>query len=324
MDGRVLDTSLCSFIVSGSNYGQVTSYFEEQRVPFTIASELFDVIEKFLPTPPPREHFLKLYEQKFFQYACVNLGFVFGLDRELSTKFSASIEWQKVAHRYLSLLSVGSPIPTDKLPISEDIDFINDILAAALYSLIHKTSVDKDNRFLSEFAYDLSNLVSLVSSSLGLEKDRERSFIKAFTIQTLKRAVLSSYFYITYIGAQVDDKYADTGIRDLERSTQNLIESNEEVAQWIYEDLLESRITLLAADFGKLLYDRVADVYIVEEHNSASKVIPDINGLSVLLGHIKSQCSHLGYDFYPYISKLVSLIGGDADQSFNGVKNVFS
>ncbi|MBE8716322.1 hypothetical protein [Cellvibrio polysaccharolyticus] len=319
MDGRVLDTSLCSFVISGSNYGQVTSYFEEPATPAQVIKEWFYLINKFLFDKPVEEHFLMLYEEKFYQYAHVNMGYMFGLDREMSTKLSCTVEWRRVSTRLLSLLSMGSPIKIGTLPTDDSIDFVNDILTASLYSILNNLKIDKANKFLSEFILDLDLLMTLLSSSLGWHGQNEHVFHKVFVIQTIKRAILSSYFFITYIGRTVDEFCADGRVED----TEKVIIQNDRIADWIYENLLSERCTLYSGNGISIEYDRVSDEYLYCDKAGIVKHINSSRHLRQIIDSNKSDCIVQGYNFHPYLKRLVALMDGDAENSFNGVKNVF-
>ncbi|WP_158972645.1 hypothetical protein [Paraglaciecola sp. L3A3] len=319
LDGRVLDTALCSFVVSGSNYGQVTSYFEEVSTPALITKEWFYLVSKFLGDEPVEEHFLKLYEEKFYQYASVNMGFIFGLDREMSTKLSSTLEWQKVASRTLSLLSMGSPTKTSTLPTVDAVDFFNDILSASLYALLNNSGINQKNKFLTEFTQDLRSLITLMAPALGWHGQNERSFYITFAIQIIKRAFLSSYFFITYIGRTVDDYYA-TGSVD---KTAEIINENERVINWVYENLLNESCTIYSGNGVEIKYSNATDEYIYNDKNKIEKRFTDICALSAMIKTNQSAYIVQNYDFYPYLKRLFALIDNDPMNSFNGVKNVF-
>lgn len=319
LDGRVLDTALCSFIVSGSNYGQATCYFEEAATPALIAKEWFYLINKFLTDKPVEEHFLKLYEDKFYQYACINMGYIFGLDREMSTKLSCTLEWRKVASRLLSLLSMGSPVKTSTLPTVDSVDFVNDILTASIYSILNNRETNKNSKFLTEFTQDLNSLITMMAASLGWHGQSERSFYKSFAIQTIKRAILSSYFFITYIGRTVDDCYAMGRVDN----TAEIINENDRVADWLYENLLSERSTIYSGNAVTIEYSSVTDEYIYRDRNGIETRTNDISTLRTVINSNNGDYIIQNYDFYPYLKRLLALIGGDATNSFNGVKNVF-
>lgn len=319
LDGRVLDTALCSFVVSGSNYGQVTSFLEEAAIPAVIAKEWFYLVNKFLANLPVEEHFLQLYEEKFYQYACVNMGFIFGLDREISTKLSCTLEWKKVASRLLSLLSMGSPIKANTLPTVDATDFVNDILAASLYSILHDYEIKKTSKFLFEFTQDLNALIAIMIDSLGWHGNNERSFYKAFVIQTLKRAILSSYFFITYIGRTVDDNYAAGRVE----KTAEIIGENDDVSNWLYENLLSERSTIYSGNGVLIEYSSVVDQYLYRDSEGNEDCFSDVRSLAEFISYKRNNYIIQNYDFYPYLRRLFALIEGDAINSFNGVKNVF-
>lgn len=319
MDGRVLDTALCSFVVSGTNYGQVTSYFEEPSAPALIAKEWFYLINKFLFEEPVVEHFLTLYEEKFYQYAHVNMGYVFGLDREISTKLSSTMEWKKVSSRLLSLLSMGSPTKNSTLPTVDSIDFVNDILTASLFSILNKQDASKTSKFLSEFTQDLCSLIAIMSSSLGWHGKGEQSFYKAITIQTIKRAILSSYFFITYIGRTVDDCYATGQIEN----TAKIIDENDHIANWIYENLLSEHSTLYSGNGVTIEYNSITNDYLYHDKGENELRTSNICSLRAIIERNSSDYIVQNYDFSPFLKRLFALLDGDAPNSFNGVKNVF-
>lgn len=319
LDGRVLDTALCSFVVSGSNYGQVTSYFEEASMPAVIAKEWFYLINKFLADKPVEEHFLKLYEDKFYQYACVNMGFLFGLDREMSTRLSCTLEWRKAASRLLSLLSMGSPLKTSILPTVDATDFVNDILTASFYSILHNRGTSQTSKFLAEFTQDLNALMAMMAPSLDWHGQNAQSFYKTFAIQTIKRAILSSYFFITYIGRTVDDNYSEGRIDN----TAEMINENDCIADWIYENLLTECSTIYSGNGVTIEYSCVSDEYLYRERDCIKNRFSDPRSLMDIIEANKSNYVIQNYDFYPYLKRLLALLGGDAMNSFNGVKNVF-
>ncbi len=319
MDGRVLDTALCSFVVSGTNYGQVTSYFEEPSTPALIAKDWFYLINKFLFEEPVAEHFLMLYEEKFYQYAHVNMGYVFGLDREMSTKFSSTMEWKKVSSRLLSLLSMGSPTKTSTLPTVDSVDFVNDILTASLYSIMNNQDINKASKFLTEFTQDLNSLLIMMSESLGWHGQSEKSFYKTFTIQTLKRAILSSYFFITYIGRTVDDNCATGSIEN----TAQIINENDHISSWIYENLLSERSTLYSGNGVTFEYSSETDEYLYHGKDGSEQRFCDIASLQSIIDASVNDYIVQRYDFAPFLKRLIALLSGDAPNSFNGVKNVF-
>lgn len=319
MDGRVLDTALCSFVISGSNYGQVTSFFEEPSIPALVAKEWFYLIKKFLADAPAEEHFLKLYEDKLHQYSCVNTGFIFALDREMSTKFSSIPEWQKISSKLFWLLSLGSLTKTSDSPSANATDFINDILTASFYSIMHSRKTECTNDFLVEFINDLNSLITVMGPSLSWHGQNENSFLKTITIQTIKRAVLSSYFFITHISGSVDDYYA---AGDVERTTE-IIHENDHTADWIYENLLSERCTIFSGNGIKIEYSSVADEYLYHNQHGIEQCFNDIRALRYIIDINKSDYTIQNYNFYPYLRRLFALLDGDAINSFSGVKNVF-
>lgn len=319
LDGRVLDTALCSFVVSGTNYGQTSSYLEEATLPMLVAREWFYLVNKFLLDTPVEEHFLKLYEEKFYQYASVNLGFIFGLDREMATKISCTSEWRKVASRTLSLLSMCSPMKTTALPTVDAVDFFNDVITASLYSILNNRDISKASTFLKEFTSDLSALMTIMAPSCGWHGHGERSFYTAFAIQTIKRAILSSYFFITYIGRMVDDHYAS----DRVDQTARLIDENDRIADWLYENLLSKYSTIYSGGGVSISYSSAADEYLYAHPDGSVDRIANAQTLRAIVDANKNGYVVHEYDFYPYLSRLLALLAGDAMRSFNGVKNVF-
>jgi len=319
MDGRVLDTALCSFVISGSNYGHVTSFFEEPSIPALVAKEWFYLIKKFLTETPLEEHFLNLYEDKLYQYSCVNVGFIFGLDREMSTKLSSTPEWQKVSSKLISLLSLGARIKTSVSPSANAADFINDILTASLYSILHNHKTDNAAVFLAEFICDLNSLITIMGPSLSWHSQNLHGFLNTFAIQTIKRAVLSSYFFTTHIGGSVDD-YCVTGNIYL---TAEIIKEHDHTADWIYENILSERCTIFSGNGVKIEYSSVVDEYLYCGQDGQHKCINDIHVLRYIIDINKNDYTVQNYNFYPYLRRLFALLDGDAINSFSGVRNVF-
>ena len=319
MDGRVLDTALCSFVISGSNYGQVTSFFEEPSIPSLVAKEWFYLIKKFLADSPAEEHFLKLYEDKLHQYSCVNTGFIFALDREMSTKFSSIVEWQKISSKLFWLLSLGSLTKTSDSPSANATDFVNDILTASFYSILHNRKINGTDDFLGEFIHDLNLLITTMGPSLSWHNQTEHSFLKTFAIQTIKRAVLSSYFFITHISGSVDD-YCAAGNID---RTAEIINEHDRTADWIYENLLSERCTIFSGNEVKIEYSSAADGYLYRGPDGLEKCINDAHALRYIIDINKNDYTVQNYNFYPYLRRLFALLDGDAINSFSGVRNVF-
>ena len=94
--------------------------------------------------------------------------------------------------------------------------------------------------------------------SLSWHDQNENSFHKTIAIQTIKRAVLSSYFFITHISGSVDD-YCATGQID---RTAKIINEHDHVGDWIYENLLSERCTIFSGNGVKIEYSSVADGYL--------------------------------------------------------------
>jgi len=319
LDGRVLDTALCSFIVSGTNYGQVTSYFDEPGTPPLVVREWFYLIGKFLADKPVEDHFFKLYDEKLSQYAFVNVGFMFGIDREMSAKLSPTVEWRKVASRILYLLSHGSLTKSSELPTVDAVDFVNDVLTASLYSVSSGREIPRASRFLAEFTEELKALIAVLAPSFTWHGQGELSFRKAFAIQTVKRAVLRSYFFITYIGRTVDEHYVAGGIH----GSAALIDEHASVADWIFENLVSERCTIYSGNGVSIQFSGVTGEFIYRDADGAERFMADVRELRNIVDRDSSGFVIHNYDFKPYLKCILALLDGDAQNSFNGVKNVF-
>jgi hypothetical protein len=319
LDGRVLDTGLCSFIVSGTNYGQVTSYFDEAATPPLVIREWFYLIGKFLTDKPVEDHFFQLYDEKLCQYAFVNIGFMFGVDREMSTKLAPMVEWRKVASRLLYLLSKGSLTKTSELPTVDAADFVNDVLTASLYSILSGREIPTASRFLADFTGEVRALITMMAPSFTWHGQGEQSFCRSFAIQTVKRAVLSSFFFITYIGRTVDDHYAAGGIDD----SGGLIDSNARVADWIFENLVSERSTLYSGNGVSIQYCSSTDDFIYRDAEGTERRTADVRTLRAIVDQNSNGYIVHNYDFKPYLRRILALLDGDAENCFNGVKNVF-
>lgn len=319
-DGRVLDTGLCSFVVSGTNYGQLTSFFEEAAIPPLIARELFHLIKKFTLNEVIEDHFLSLYGEKFNQYAIINAGFVFGINREMSIKFSRSIEWLKISSRLQSLLSLGSIEKTSILPTVDSIDFANDIIAASLFAVLHKKEICVPSKYLSEFSNDLASLMKSTHVAFEGYHGSEDIFSVAFAIQTLKRIFLSSYFFITYIGRSVD--VAASG-DDFEKTVE-IIHDNDKIMHWFFEDLASEKCTLFSSQNLAIEFDCLKNQFRVACKDSQPERFKSAIELLSYISHARDSFIIQDYDFQPFLIKLCSLLIGNAQASFRGVQNVFS
>jgi len=218
----------------------------------------------------------------------------------------------------ISLLSIGSNIKTSNLPTVDARDFVNEILESSLYAVLHR-KVKTDNDFLIGFIRDLDALVIIMSSSLARQGQNRKNFCKTLSIQTIKRATLSSYFFITYIGRTVDD-YVAAGHID---STAKIINENDHITSWIYENLLSEYATLYSGNGISIKYSNEQDNYIYRDKCGVEKQINDVRLIRSIVDSNKSNYVVQSYDFYPYLKKLLAFIDGDAKNSFSGVKNVF-
>jgi hypothetical protein len=236
----------------------------------------------------------------------------------MSTKLSSTPEWRRVAVRMLSLLSMGSQVKSTKLPTVDAFDFVNNIITASLYSILHDREAG-NAQFVAEFSSDLRALIATLAPTLGWHGQSESSFYKRFAIQTIKRAVLSSYFFITYIGRTVDELYAAGDVD----GTAELIEDNGRVAGWVYENLLSEHSTLYSGNGVSIRYSSVTDDFIHRAADGAETRTTDLRMLRAAIDANKSAYVIRGYDFRPYLVKLLALLEGDAAGSFDGVKNVF-
>jgi len=320
IDGKVMDTSLCSFVNAGQNYGQVTSYFEEPNVPLMVVGEMFHLVRKFTFTKVDPQHFGQLYIERFQQYSCLNTGFTFGIGRGLATRFSATPEWRKVSARLQSIMVLGRGEKSHKLPTVDAPDIASDMLAACLFSLAAGVPVQKGGKFIAGLADDLRALVDKLYPAFEEQFRSQAAFLNVFAIQTLKRAYLSSYFFITYVGKAIDDAGDDGD----ERKVIDIVHTAELVSGWIYEEITDRKCTLFASGDCRILFDGVGGTFQVHDGGGLRQQIDDP---AVFVEYVRRDPASFrihGYDFVPFLTSIGAFFARNAAGSFRGIKNVFS
>jgi hypothetical protein len=320
VDGRVMDTSLCSFVNAGHNYGQVTSYFDEPNVPLMVVGEMFHLVRKFTFTKIDPQHFGQLYVEKFGQYSNLNTGFTFGIGRGLATRFSATIEWRKVSARLQSIMVMGRGEKSHKLPTVDEADIASDMLAACLFSLVNGQPVQKGGKFIAGLADDLRALIDKLYPAFEEQFRSKAAFLDAFAIQTLKRAYLSSFFFITYIGKAIDDA-GDAG--DVGKVL-DIVRAAELVSGWIYEEVADRKCTLFAGAEWRILFDSASSTFEMQMAGAPVEHIGDAASFNEFVSRHATAFQVHGFDFAPFLTAIGAFFSKNAADSFRGIKNVFS
>jgi hypothetical protein len=320
VDGRVMDTSLCSFVVAGHNYGQVTSYFEEPNVPLQVVGEMFHQVRKFTQSKVSVQHFADLYLERFRQFSCLNTGFLFGIGRALAAKFSTSVEWRKVSARLQSIVVLGRGEKSHKLPTVDLPDVASDMLAASLYSLVSGIPIGKGGKFITGLADDLRALVDRLFHAYEEHFGSRATFVNVFAVQTLKRAFLSSYFFITYIGKAVDDagRHGDVG------TVLEIVRASERLSEWIFEDITDCKCTLFRNDALQVYFDGATASFGVRQAGGGEERVMDAATFVRYVAAERARFGVHGYDFAPFLMELGAFFGLSPAASFRGTKNVFS
>jgi hypothetical protein len=317
IDGRVMDTSLCSFVNAGHNYGQVTSWFDEPNVPLMVVGEMFHLVRKYTFTKISPEHFGQLYLERFRQYSCLNTGFLFGIGRDLSARFSSTLEWRKVSARLQSIMVRGRDEKSHKLPTVDAADIVSDMLAVCLFSLSSGTPIRSGGKFTSGLADDLRALIDKLYPAYEEQFATKAAFQTAFSMQTLKRAFLSSFFFITYIGKAIDDAVEVEQVLDV-------VNDAEQVSDWLFEDITARKCTLFANRRLRILFDSADRVFEVHRDGTQTETIRNPVSFIHFVKRSGPDFEINGYDFSPFLIAIGAFFSRDAEVSFRGIKNVFS
>lgn len=320
MDGRLLDTSTCSFVLSGSNFGQLTSVMEEPEIPIRVASEILYLIKKFSGREDASIHFSKLYREKYKQYIFINAGFVLAIDRHMAIRLSSHSAWQRFAHKFHSVLVAGCAEKTHTMPTVDGRDLANDMLVGSLFSVLHSREIPHGSQFLRNMASDLNSIIETCYAAFEGHFPSPTEFRTVIVLQMLKRAFLSSFYFITYIGRTIDDRGADGDVNGI----LDAINVCEEACKWIFESV-DSDICTIYADEHIVIYLSFEDQLIYRKgSNDTSERIGGFSELSKLLVNAEYAYVVLGYDFLPFMKRLCAFFSQDTTDTFDGVKNVFS
>lgn len=318
-DGRLLDTSTCSFVLAGSNFGQLTCVMEEPEVPTLVISEILYLINKYSLRNEIGEHLTKLYREKYQQYMWINAGFVLAIERDISIRLSSLPAWKKFSHMFHSLVLVGCAEKTHSLPTSEAKDLANEMLSGSLFALFHRLEVPENLKFMRDLSLELKIIFKAAYGVFeGLFVSRH-IFLTSIFIQILKRAYLSSFFYITYIGHAIDEscKYSTT------EETVKIIKCCEDTADWIYESV-SSEVTTIYLDSEKTLFYKRSDGKIYFKLFDCSPIeIGTFSDLRNFVSNSTDKYIIMDYDFKSFIEKICAFFCFNKSQSFNGVKDVF-
>lgn len=237
LDGRLLDTGLCSFVPSGSQYGEVTSYAGELALPVFYARAMMHQLAKFGYRKLGVEHMYQLYSEQVRSYLSLNLGYCFGVDRDLSIRMSALPAWKELAIRLEQIFVQGDGNGGDQLPTVDSSDPANNILTASLYGLLHEVQGTRTIRLVNEITGALRQIVQTLYAVYEGTYADESAFRIAFALQVLKRAIYNRFFYITYIGRAVDEAFKTGG----SEAVLSVLQQCENAMTWIISRLQSKR-----------------------------------------------------------------------------------
>lgn len=319
MDGRFLDTSVCSFVHAGTNFSQVTAFYQEPLVPLQIVAEMLHLIEKYTFKKIPLDHFLQFYEKKFQRYAHVNLGFIFGVSRDVSHKAAYDGSWVILSNLIESYIVSGKREKTHRLPTIHNRDILNELLATSLFAAVHNVTPQNTNEHLDRFLCAMTNALDHLFTFYSELYNDKSQFIKVVAIQVLKRAYLSSFFFLTYISKMVDEA-VDTGISS---NVSKTIHSSELAMNWIYEDLGNQDCTLFESESVQINYLVDTDEFQVNEHDLVVFSSQDAQEFLKFVRKSDLSFKVLHYNFRPFLLNLGALFSNDVTTTFKGVKNVF-
>lgn len=319
-EGEVLDTALCSFVVAGSNYGVETSFLEEPGIPAVIAINIFEQLNKFTGLRLSPNPFLTLYEQKFMQYAAVNFGFTFALNRSLATILSTSPEWRTVFQYSMSLLSSCCNQTESALPSVHSIDFYNDLYSAALYTIYHRLIPPDNLRSLARFSDDLLSLLKIIEANVCHDLVSSQNFLVGAVIQIMKRLVASQLFFITYVGRAVDDAFLSFDGSEADR----IIRSFSQASSWIFESIEHSVCTIFSTDCLHIDYSVNEGLYRVKTNGYLEISSPCPQVIDSWLRVSNPHMTICDFDFRKFVFSLFAFLCAKPSDSFNGVRNVYA
>ena len=320
IDGRLLDTSVSTFVHAGTNFGQITDFYREPAVPLQIVGEMFYLLEKYTHSTGPLDHFVGLYQRSFERYLQLNLGYVFGLARATALRAAYNRSWVDFATLVASYIVSGSGEKSYKLPNIHMRDGLNEDLSVSLYAVLHQLPLRQQNRRLETFKATLEQAVSDLYPYFSDQFADRRQFFLVLFIQTLKRAHLPSYFYLTYISRAVDDAVA-TGVL---ANVTNTIHKSLGVIPWIFEEVSETACTLYQSDSVKISFNVARSTFDLHEDGmeTYSTTHPQEFFRSLGQSSLNLKISH--YNFKPFLMQLGAFLYADPNATFRGVRNVFS
>ena len=321
IEGKLLDVSESGFVTSGYNFSQLTSFFSEPALPLNYLTEILHLLLKYNQLNISEAYLQGKYNDFFIAAVYNNLGFIFGMDEELTLSLSNTEDWRNLSQMVCNLITANGPEKIYGLANIELKDYLSEYLSLSLFELLHSNS-NLNSESNVDFKINFINTINRISKQANqLHHDElcEKKFIKLFIIQTLKRSHLSSFFYVCYI-SKLSEDLIESGNPD---EVEKVIDGCDGVSEWIFESLNNNRAIIFQSQEVSLIYTAESDEYILREHGEVLYQGNSPKKLYKIIRHEEPDMSILHYNFTPFTLRLLSLLAGDSQRSFNGIANVF-
>lgn len=319
MEGKLLDTSVCSFVQSGSNFCQISDFFGEPMLPLRFVEEIIYLVEKYMFVELPKSYYEEYYEKKFKQYMHINGGFVFALPRDICLRCAYNSTWVNMCEKIGAFILSGSGQKTFELPTIHKDDALNEVLASACYGLINNIPPNCGNARLDEFIELFLRNVSEIYGYFDEYYTSRSTYNKVLVIQVLKRAYLSSFFYITYVTQIAVDSVRSGFARNVNKA----ISEAAGVADWIFEELGKESVTLFKSNDFSLVYSEKDNVFVLFEDQQIKDSFQSSAELQMYIKNSREDFQIMNFDFRPFLNSLASLLNGDMTSTFKGVKYAY-
>lgn len=320
MDGRLLDTSACGFVYSGLNYSQVSDFFNEPQIPLQAAQEIVYLLNKYCYLAVDFSVLQQHYYAKFNEYLLLNAGYLFAIDHDRCLQLTSSNNWRKVVFGLNGLIVSGTGEKSYFLPTIANNDKASDILAAALYwSQQDGLILKKHAEYLRVFFDDFNATLNEIFQVYNEEFETRQAFLKSVSIQTLKRAYLSSFFYLAYVTQMSEDVTENSVVGHVGKVINTVIET----IQWIFEDLDSAKCTLFRSSRCSIEYLQYSNSFEVIEHNECIFSTKNPDELYIFLKSADINFKVLHYNFKPFLLRLSAFFLGSTQSTFKGVKDAF-
>ena len=161
--------------------------------------------------------------------------------------------------------------------------------------------------------------MSDIHQTYDVEFQTRDIFLKSISIQALKRAYLSSFFYLAYMTQVSEDIVQSSVAGHLEK----VIHAVTDTIEWIFEDLSSARCTLFHSSKCNISYSINSDLFEVFEK---SELIYSTKSAEELFLYIKNSDINfkiIHYNFKPFLLKLSAFLFGSTLSTFKGVKDAF-